>query len=465
MYLNLPRSGKIFFNMNNIYCENPIVIWHPHAAKLVQKYRTFTMPSGVYHSNVLHVNKNHVTKDNIDKYTIVNPATGETFPMFLIVPCSKCRLCNEKKAQAWSFRALCESYMSKSQAYFITLTYNNQHLPPNGVFAEEVQLFFKRLRIRLDRMGIEHNLRYIAVSEYGHYSKRPHYHIILWNFPDHFGTAYSRLSLIESAWRRPTGEYNTDGSPITESIGFAYCLPVIQGGINYVMKYMSKREKSPEGMNPTFMLASKKNGGIGSAYAEKLRSFYEQNPDTCDMSVINIYTGQSLTVMLPRYYRQKYMPSCSLNFNPDFIRHFKDTVRWFETARYIHRRYNLPFKFTYPKEYLYLVRSMSKTSYYQTGKFVINDTFITSYIKQFLSSTTFEDLYYKSFTYALDSLATALVFFNPDDCSKLDKSIYMNSIQTTAINARMLDRIECNIKKAAYDVQQRLYNHYRKERI
>ena len=69
--------------MNNIYCEDPKVIWHPHASKLIQKYRTFTMPSGTYHGSVLHVNKNHVNKNNIDKYTIVNPATGETFPMFL----------------------------------------------------------------------------------------------------------------------------------------------------------------------------------------------------------------------------------------------------------------------------------------------------------------------------------------------------------------------------------------------
>ena len=69
---------------------------------------------------------------------------------------------------------------------------------------------------------------------------------------------------IESCWRRPTGEYNPDGSPVTRSIGFAYCVPVIDGGINYVMKYMRKREKSPEGMNPTFMLASRKNGGIGT---------------------------------------------------------------------------------------------------------------------------------------------------------------------------------------------------------
>ena len=63
---------------------------------------------------------------------------------------------------------------------------------------------------------------------------------------------------------------------------------------------MGKRECAPEGMNSTFMLASRKNGGIGSAYAERLRAFYKQQPDTCDMSVLNIYTGQSLTTMLPR---------------------------------------------------------------------------------------------------------------------------------------------------------------------
>lgn len=423
------------------------------------------MPSGVYHGSVLHVNKNHVNKNNIDKYTIVNPATGETFPMFLIVPCNKCALCNEKKAQQWSFRALCESYTSNKQAYFITLTYNNEHLPKNGVFPEEIQLFFKRLRITLDRRGISHNLRYIAVSEYGHWSKRPHYHIILWNFPDNFETSYSRLTLIEKCWRRPTGEYNPDGSPVTRSIGFAYCVPVINGGINYVMKYMGKRECAPEGMNPTFMLASKKNGGIGFAYAEKLRAFYEQQPDTCDMSVLNIYTGQSLTTMLPRYYRMKFMPSTSMCYDPNFIKYFKDTVRWFEIARYLHKQYRFPFKFTYPEEYLRLVRMTGKTPYYNPYKTVVNDTFIKYYLPQFCSQTVYEDLYYKAFSYALDCLSTALVFFDSSQVLKHEKSLQMNSLQQSAINARMSMREELNLKKASYDVREKMNKHYRKEKI
>lgn len=451
--------------MNNIYCENPSIIWHPHAAQLLAKYRRFSMPSGVYTASVAHVNKDHVTKNNIDKYQIINPDTGETFPMFLLVPCNKCKLCNEKKAQQWSFRALCESFMSKTQAYFITLTYNNAHLPKFGVFPEEVQLFFKRVRIRLDRLNITHNLRYIAVSEYGHYSKRPHYHIILWNFPQEFGNAYSRLKLIEDCWRRPTGEYNPDGSPVTRSIGFAYCVPVLDGGINYVMKYMSKKENCPPGMNSTFLLASKKNGGIGSAYGETLRAHYYAHPDTCDMSVINIYTGQNLTVMLPHYYREKFFPSESKCFNPDFVRNFKLAIKWFNTAEYIHNTYKLPFKFSYPVEYLKLIRATRRAHYYQRVNTEMSYTYVKYYLPQFCNIEVKKDVYARAMHIALDYLAAAFVFWSDDDPEKLAASLARRAIHASAISARMSDRDEVNIQKASYDVERRLYNHYRKEKI
>jgi hypothetical protein len=231
------------------------------------------------------------------------------------------------------------------------------------------------------------------------------------------------------------------------------------------MKYLGKREKSPEGMNSTFMLASRKNGGIGSAYAEQLRAFYEQQPDTCDMSVINIYTGQSLTTMLPRYYRMKFMPSTSMCYDPNFIKYFKDTIRWFEIARYLHKQYRLPFKFTYPEEYLRLVRMTGKTPYYNPYKTVVNDTFIKYYLPQFCSQTVYEDLYYKAFSYALDCLSTALVFFDSSQVLKHEKSLHMNVLQQSAINARMAMREELNLKKASYDVREKMNRHYRKEKI
>lgn len=85
--------------------------------------------------------------------------------------------------------------------------------------------------------------------------------MILWNFPndsEHFRTITSVLHFIESCWTCFTGEYNTDGSPVMESLGFAYCLPCKQGAISYVMKYMKKQFIPPAGKNPLFFLTSRK---------------------------------------------------------------------------------------------------------------------------------------------------------------------------------------------------------------
>ena len=453
--------------MNNIYCSDPRVIWHPHAAQLLAKYRTFHMPSGIYKAATAHINKNHVTVKNIDEYYIINPSTGETYPLFLLVPCNKCELCQEKKAQQWSFRALCESYTSKSQAYFITLTYDNVHLPKYGVCPEDIQLFFKRLRIHLDRMNIQHNLRYIAVSEYGHNTHRPHYHIILWNMPDNFGTAYSRLKLIEDAWKTPTGMFNPDGSPVTESIGFAYCVPVINGGINYVMKYMKKKCDIPAGMNKTFMLASKKNGGIGSQYATSLMSFYRSNPDTCDISVRNVYTNQPLTVMLPQYYKNKYFPSESSVYNSDFVRLFKETIQWFNTAEHIHRYCHLEkdFPFRYPKEYVNLIKATRKAHYYQRGNTFMKKQFFVYYLTGFVNREVQKDIYAKAIHIALEYLALAIHHYVPRETLMDEDSKCLKPHLDAAIRSRMNNRPNININRAINDLTQKRYRSYAKEKI
>lgn len=60
-------------------------------------------------------------------------------------------------------------------AHFITLTYDDLHLPSDGsVRPRELQLFLKRLREKTDE-----RIRYYAVGEYGDISSRPHYHLAL----------------------------------------------------------------------------------------------------------------------------------------------------------------------------------------------------------------------------------------------------------------------------------------------
>ena len=315
--------------MKQIYCENPVVIRNSNLKYLLITYKTYHTPNQeitisnsiaeYYKYSFPEWNFNPyrfgVTSENIDDFYIINKHTGETFPMFILVPCGKCELCRDKKSREWSFRAVCESATATSMPYFLTLTYNNEHLPKCGIFKEEIQLFLKRLRIKLDRLNISHNLRYVAVGEYGTKSKRPHYHMILWNFPndsEHFRTVTSVLHFIESSWVAHNGKYNSDGSPVMESLGFAYCLPCKQGAISYVMKYMKKCYTPPKGKNPLFFLTSRKNGGLGAEYARKFLEHYRSHPDDTKITATDPFTGYTQTMTMPGYFRRIYFPTLSV---------------------------------------------------------------------------------------------------------------------------------------------------------
>lgn len=64
---------------------------------------------------------------------------------------------------------------------FVTLTYDEDHLPAGGTLVpREVQLFVKRLRKELP----SGSLRYFLVGEYGDKDMRPHYHLALFGYPN-----------------------------------------------------------------------------------------------------------------------------------------------------------------------------------------------------------------------------------------------------------------------------------------
>lgn len=311
-----------------LFCENPRIITSPRANYLVARYHNYVIDGEFvfvddvrnfcdgYKYKYFSPRKYNVTLENIDKFGILTDNGLE--PMFLAVPCGRCVLCREKKATDWSFRALCENQSSISQPLFLTLTYNDAHKPHCGVIKRDVQLFLKRLRRNLDKLGIVHNIRYFACAEYGKNTHRPHYHLILWNFPRvEFKTVTDCLHFIEDAWRAPVLDrwkqprYAKDGSPITQSIGFAYCVPCNNGAISYVMKYMRKDCVVPVGCNPVFYLSSRKNGGIGAPFFRKYIDFYRKNPDCLEFTVIDRWSNKSQTKKLPAYFRSLVWPSCS----------------------------------------------------------------------------------------------------------------------------------------------------------
>lgn len=98
--------------------------------------------------------------------------------------------CRIDRARLWRGRILIESRLHDANC-FVTLTYDEQHLPKDGsLVPRDYQLFLKRLRRRLAPRVI----RFFAVGEYGDKSGRPHYHLCL------FGLSMFEDDAIRACW-------------------------------------------------------------------------------------------------------------------------------------------------------------------------------------------------------------------------------------------------------------------------
>lgn len=169
------------------------------------------------------------------------------------VPCGKCPNCFARRISGWSFRLMQEDKRSNS-SHFITLTYDTEHVPitKNGYMSlskRDVQLFIKRLRkaqtskvFNSDGKKRADPIKYYAAGEYGGKTRRPHYHIILFN---------GELEKIQLCWQLGNVHYGV----------------VSAASVGYTLKYMSKPQKGALHANddrvPEFSLMSK---GIGENY-------------------------------------------------------------------------------------------------------------------------------------------------------------------------------------------------------
>lgn len=100
--------------------------------------------------------------------------------MPVTVPCGRCIGCRLEKSKQWAIRISHEASLYQKNC-FVTLTYNNEHLPSDGsIHLEHVQLFLKRLRKKYGN-----NIRYFQCGEYGEKFARPHYHLCIFNHDFH----------------------------------------------------------------------------------------------------------------------------------------------------------------------------------------------------------------------------------------------------------------------------------------
>lgn len=92
------------------------------------------------------------------------------------LPCGGCLGCRLDRCNDWALRCMHESQLHRENC-FITLTFDNDHLPGPSVSVRPFQLFMKKLRKATDR-----KIRYFHSTEYGDRKMRPHHHAILFGF-------------------------------------------------------------------------------------------------------------------------------------------------------------------------------------------------------------------------------------------------------------------------------------------
>lgn len=163
------------------------------------------------------------------------------------VPCGKCGFCIKKAIEAWCLRIYHEIEYSSS-AYFLTLTYDEEHLPlDRQLNKSHLQDFFRSLRKK------NPGIRYFAVGEYGTEKGRPHYHAVVFNLVD--------LDLVTKTWFH----------------GFVTGSQAYMGRIRYMVSYMAlPAQECTEPIKP-FRIMSRRPG-IGAGYlTEKKKDITDEN--------------------------------------------------------------------------------------------------------------------------------------------------------------------------------------------
>lgn len=211
----------------------------------------------------------------------VSPFQKEHKNKILDLPCGKCYQCKARRISGWSFRLMKEAEVSSS-AFFLTLTYDTESVPitKKGFMTldkTDLQKFLKRLR----KINNE-KLKYYACGEYGGKTKRPHYHMVIFN---------ADQETFQEAWTLNGKE-----------IGSIYVGTLTEASVGYTLKYMAKESKIPEHQNDDrqkeFALMSKK---MGSNYIDKFKTWHKESLK--ERMYLNIEGGKKIA--MPRYYKEK----------------------------------------------------------------------------------------------------------------------------------------------------------------
>lgn len=214
------------------------------------------------------------------------------------IPCGNCWACQLNYSAEWATRNMLET-LEHDHCYFITLTYDDEHLPiaetmtykevhkigdkiielpitlendgtwiDGTLYPDHMKKFLNSLRKHFERKGIT-GIRYFYCGEYGETTHRPHYHMLLYGAPLDLSQNYSyhidknfkehwKNPLIDKYW--PYGIHDIANIEWSSAAYVSrYCTKKIAVGQNRAQIY------AEQGKQEEFIRMSR-NPGIGMKY-------------------------------------------------------------------------------------------------------------------------------------------------------------------------------------------------------
>lgn len=264
----------------------------------------------------------------------------------LDVPCGNCYECCKSRQDSWKIR-LSEEAKSHQYMYFVTLTYDNEHVPKvcyNGedvlsLRKSDVQGWIKRNKTSFTRaLGRNFDLKWFVCGEYGPNTVRPHYHAIFFT------------ELDSLAFAKFVGSWHYGFTKLDD----VYChqdKKSVDNVADYVAKYVVKPQELLSDKQK-YNLALQKLGviekcsslvshGLGKAYVDKMYRWHVPNRrrfnDTPSYikTIVDRYhyhTGK-FKYNLPRYYKDRFYKSLDV-VSQKYFDYDSKTIKVKQVKRY-----------------------------------------------------------------------------------------------------------------------------------
>jgi len=194
------------------------------------------------------------------------------------IPCGYCLGCKQDYSKDWATRCYLEAKKYGQNNAFLTLTYDDQHLPESQEENKRImQKFLKRLRKRYGA-----GIRVAYCGEYGSHTGRIHAHALIMNISITDKKAWNQTLTYSPEINRIWGNGNVlIGNVTYESAA-------------YVARYVLKKANGPK---DEFFITSRKPG-LGFDY-------YTKKGEIFGNGGIYVYTDKGKRLSIPKYFKRK----------------------------------------------------------------------------------------------------------------------------------------------------------------